>query len=50
MRSHKNWALPRLMNPVLDIGYRLKNMIKVRVFSLGANFAVPIDVPLDEIS
>ena len=50
MRSHKNCALPRLMNPMLDSGYRLENMINVRVFSSGSNFAVPMDVPLAENS
>ena len=50
MRSHKNCALPRLMNPVLDSGYRLENMMNMRVFSLGLNFAIPIDVPLAETS
>ena len=50
MRSHKNCAPPRLMNPVLENGYRLENMMNVRVFRLGLNFAVPMDVPLAEIS
>ena len=50
MRSHKNCALPRLMNPVLDSGYRLENMMNMRVFSLGLSFAIPIDVPLAETS
>ena len=48
MRSHKNCALPRLMNPVLKSGYKLENMMNVRVFSLGLNFTVPMDVLLDE--
>ena len=48
IRSHKNCARPRLINPVLDNGYRLKNMMKVRVFSLGLNFAVSMDVPVAE--
>ena len=50
MRSHRNWALPRLMNAVFESGYRLKNMINLIVFSSSANFAVPIDVPLLETS
>ena len=50
MRSHKNCALPRLMNPVLDSGCRLENMINVRVFSSSLNFVVPMDVPLAETS
>ena len=50
IRSHKNCARPRLINPVLDNGYRLKNMMKVRVFSLGLNFAVPMDVLVAETS
>ena len=45
MRSYKNCALPRLMNPVLDSGYILENMISMRVFSSGLNFAIPMDVP-----
>ena len=44
IRSHKNCARPRLINPVLDNGYRLKNMMKVRVFSSGLNFAIPMEV------
>ena len=48
MRSHKNYALPRLMNPMLESGYRLENMMNVRVFSSGLNFAIPMDVPLAE--
>ena len=50
MRSHKNCALPRLMNPVLESGYRLENMMNVRVFRSGLKFAIPIDVTLVEIS
>ena len=50
IRSHRNWALPRLMNAVFESGYRLKNMINLRVFSSGANFVVPMDVPLLETS
>ena len=50
MRSYKNCALPRLMNPVLDSGYILENLISVRVFSLGLNFAIPMDVPLAKTS
>ena len=50
MRSHKNCALPRLMNPVLESGYRLENMMNVRVFSSGLNFVVPMDMPLVETS
>ena len=46
MRSHRNWALSRLMNAVFESGYRLKNMINLRVFNSCANFAVPMDVPL----
>ena len=48
MRSHRNWALPRLMNAVFESGYRLKNMINLRVFNSGANLAVPMDVPVLE--
>ena len=50
IRLHKNCAHPRLMNLVLGNGYRLKNMIKVRVFSSGLNFAVPMDMPFIETS
>ena len=50
MKSHKNCALPRLMNPVLESGYRLENMMNVRVFSSGLNFVVPMDVPLAKTS
>ena len=50
MRSDKSYALPRLMNPVLESGYRLENMMNVRVFSSGLNFTVPMDVPLAETS
>ena len=46
MRSHRNFALPRLMKAMLDNGYRLENMIKFRVISSGVNCAVPIDEPL----
>ena len=46
MRSHKNCALPRLMNPMLGSGYRLENIMNMRVSSLGLNFAIPMDVPL----
>ena len=49
MRSHKNCAPPKLMNHVLDNGYRLENMMNVRVFISSLNFAVPMDVPLAEI-
>ena len=48
MRSHKNYALPRLMNPVLKSGYKLENKMNIRVFSSGLNFTVPMDVLLDE--
>ena len=48
MRSHKNCALPRLMNLMLESGYKLENMMNVRVFSSGLNFAVPMDVLLAE--
>ena len=50
MRSHKNYALPRLMNPILESGYRLENMMNVRFFRSGLNFTIPMDVPLVEIS
>ena len=50
IRSHKNYARPRLINPVLDNGYRLKNMMKVKVFSSGLNFAVLMDMPFAETS
>ena len=50
MRSHKNCALPRLMNPMLDNGYRLENIINVSAFNSSSNFAVPMDVPLSETS
>ena len=50
MGSHKNCALPRLMNLVLDSGYKLENMMNVRVFSSSLNFAIPMDVPLAETS
>ena len=50
MRSHKNCALPRLMNPMLESGYKLENMMNVRIFSSGLNFPVPMDVPLVETS
>ena len=50
IRSHKNCARPRLINPMLDNGYRLKNMMKVRVFSSGLNFTVQMDVPVAETS
>ena len=50
MRSHKNCALPRLMNPVLESGYKLEDMMNVRVFNSGLNFTVPMDVPLAENS
>ena len=50
MRSHKNCALPRLMNSVLESGYRLENMMNVRVFSSGLNFAIPKNVLLAETS
>ena len=50
IRSHKNCARPRLINPVLDNGYRLKNMMKVRVFSSGLNFVVSMEVPFAEIA
>ena len=50
MRSHKNCALPRLMNSVLESGYKLENMMNVRIFSSGLNFPVPMDVPLVETS
>nr|XP_023918384.1 uncharacterized protein LOC112029932 [Quercus suber] len=46
IRSHRNCALPRLMNAVFESGYRLKNMINFRAVRSGANFAVPMDVPL----
>ena len=48
MRSHKNYALPRLMNPVLKSGYKLENKMNIRVFSLGLNFTIQMDVPLAE--
>ena len=41
IRSHRNCALPRLIKPILESGYKLVNMM---------NFAVPMDVPLAEIS
>ena len=50
MRSHRNCALPRLLKPVLESGYKLVNMMNVRVFTSGLNFAVPMDVPLAETS
>ena len=50
MRPHRNCALPRLIKPVLESGYRLENMMNVRVFSSGLNFTVPMDVPLAETS
>ena len=50
MRSHKNYALPRLMNLVLESGYKLENMMNMRVFSSDLNFAVPMDVLLAETS
>ena len=50
MKSHKNCALPRFMNPVLESGYRLENMMNLRVFRSGLKFAIPMDVPLAEIS
>ena len=50
MRSHRNYALPRLMNVVFESGKRLENMINLRIVSSGANFAVPMDVPLLETS
>ena len=50
MRSHKNYALPRLMNPMLKSGYKLENKMNIRVFSSGLNFTVPMDVPLVETS
>ena len=50
LRSHKNYALPRLMNLVLVSGYKLKNMINVRVFNSSPNFAVPMVVPLAKTS
>ena len=39
-----------MMNAVFESGYRLKNMIDLRVFNSGANIAMPIDVPLLETS
>ena len=48
MRSHKNYALPRLMNPVLKSGYKLENKMNIRVFSSGLNFTIQMDVPLAE--
>ena len=50
MRSHRNYALPRLMNVVFESGKWLENMINLRIVSSGANFAVPMDVPLLETS
>ena len=38
------------MNAVFESGYKLKNIINLRVFSSGANFVVPMDVPLLETS
>ena len=35
---------------MLDNGYRLKNMMKVRVFSSGLNFAILMYVPVAETS
>ena len=48
MRSHKNYALPRLMNPVLKSGYKLENKMNIRVFSSSLNFTIQMDVPLAE--
>ena len=50
IRSHRNCALPRLIKPMLESGYKLVNMMNVRVFSSGLNFVVPMDVPLAETS
>ena len=50
MRPHRNCALPRLIKPVLESGYKLVNKMNVRVFSSGLNFAVPMDVPLAKTS
>ena len=50
MRSHKNYALPRLMNPVLKSGYKLENKMNIRVFRSGLKFVVPMDMPLAETS
>ena len=50
MRPHRNCAIPRLIKPVLESGYKLVNMMNVRVFSLCLNFVVPMDVPLAETS
>ena len=48
MRSHKNYALPRLMNPMLKSGYKLENKMNIRVFSSSLNFTIQMDVPLAE--
>ena len=50
IKSHKNYVLLRLMKLVLDRGYRLKNMISVRVFNSDPNFVVPMEVPMEETS
>ena len=50
IRSQRNWALPRLMKPMLVSGYRFKYIIKVKVFIFGRNLEVPIDVPVEETS
>ena len=35
---------------MLDRGYKLKNMINVSVFISDLNFAVPMEVPVEETS
>ena len=50
MRPHRNCAIPRLIKPVLESGYKLVNMMNVRVFSSGLNYVVPMEVPLAETS
>ena len=47
IRSHRNCALPRLIKPILESGYKLVNMMNMVNMM---NFVVPMDVPLAEIS
>ena len=50
IKPHRNFALPRLMKLVLDKGYRLECIIKVRVFISGLNLEVLKEVPVEETS
>ena len=50
MRSERNLAQLRLMKPMLDNGCIIEYIINARVLTVGENFPVPMDVPMEEIS